>query len=119
MQIPGSAIPISRITFWAVPGTSIPISLDVTTLNEPVIAHQKCDEFYCDLHVRYIDLGGDFSSDMDVIVDSGPASFGRRASLILNSSDLGFIGYYDDRDYDTYLKTAQQFAKVYLPMLKR
>jgi len=100
-------------------GTSAYISLDVTSLNEPVVAHQVCDETYCALHARYIDPGGDFSSDEDVIVDSGPASFGRRVSLILNSSNLGFMGYYDDRDYDTYVKTAQQFAKVFIPALRR
>ncbi|MHB8135435.1 MAG: hypothetical protein ACYDH1_14580 [Anaerolineaceae bacterium] len=101
------------------PGTSAYISLDVTTLNEPVVAHQVCDASYCELHVRYIDPNMDFSADEDVVVESGPASFGRRVSLILNANNLGFMGYYDDRDYDTFLKTAQQYAHVFLPALIR
>jgi hypothetical protein len=109
----------SSVTVISQNGTNQDVAIQVDAQGQPVIAYRDSTGSFWDLRLFWGDPEADHS---DILLDDGGpggSNQGRSIDLALNGSDMGFVAYSEDLEYETNLKIIYQVAKIYLPSILR
>ena len=109
----------SSITVLSDDGVNQDVAIQVGLDNQPTIAYRNDNGSFWDLRLF---RGDPEAVHTDILLDDGGpggSNQGRAIDLALNGSDMGFVAYSEDLEYDTNLKIIYQIAKIYLPSILR